>query len=237
MTDAIEGGAHRLSRQEISEAVAGAGWRYLLGTVRTRVAMGSLAQATEVAAAVVAAGGAEAEGSLWLDMRRDELVLTLQSLAAAYVTPHEIELAHRISSVVAGLGLATGPGTGDATRRSVQILEIGIDALDIPSIRPFWAAILGYRDEAGASGPRGPLADPAGQGPTIWFQQMDAPRPQRNRIHFDVSVPHDEAPDRLRAALAAGGTLLSDRRAPAFWVLADAEGNEACITTWQGRDG
>jgi 4a-hydroxytetrahydrobiopterin dehydratase len=26
-------------------------------------------------------------------------------------------------------------------------------------------------------------------------------------------------------------------RAPAFWVLADPEGNEACITTWQGRDG
>jgi 4a-hydroxytetrahydrobiopterin dehydratase len=28
-----------------------------------------------------------------------------------------------------------------------------------------------------------------------------------------------------------------DAEAPAFWVLADAEGNEACITTWQGRDG
>lgn len=38
------------------------------------------------------------------------------------------------------------------------------------------------------------------------------------------------------AALAAGGRLLSDRVAPRFWVLADAEGNEACICTWQGRD-
>ena len=28
-----------------------------------------------------------------------------------------------------------------------------------------------------------------------------------------------------------------DAEAPAFWPLADAEGNEACITTWQGRDG
>jgi 4a-hydroxytetrahydrobiopterin dehydratase len=27
-----------------------------------------------------------------------------------------------------------------------------------------------------------------------------------------------------------------DTRAPAFWVLADAEGNEACVTTWQGRE-
>jgi hypothetical protein len=36
--------------------------------------------------------------------------------------------------------------------------------------------------------------------------------------------------------LAAGGTLVTNRWASAFWVLADAEGNEACITTWQGRD-
>jgi 4a-hydroxytetrahydrobiopterin dehydratase len=65
---------------------------------------------------------------------------------------------------------------------------------------------------------------------------MDAPRPQRNRIHVDVSVPHDEAPLRIEATLAAGGTVQSDAEAPAFWVLADPEGNEACITTWQGRD-
>lgn len=69
-----------------------------------------------------------------------------------------------------------------------------------------------------------------------WFQQMDAPRPQRNRIHLDLDVPHDAARGRIDAALAAGGRLVSDAAAPAFWVLADAEGNEACICTWQGRD-
>jgi len=65
---------------------------------------------------------------------------------------------------------------------------------------------------------------------------MDAPRPQRNRMHVDITVAHDEAPGRLRAALAAGGTLVRDADAPAYWVLADAEGNEACICTWQNRD-
>ena len=55
--------------------------------------------------------------------------------------------------------------------------------------------------------------------------------------HFDVSVPHDEAHQRIQATVAAGGTLVYDAEAPAFWVLADPEGNEACITTWQGRDG
>jgi hypothetical protein len=32
------------------------------------------------------------------------------------------------------------------------------------------------------------------------------------------------------------GTVLNDTHARAFWVLADAEGNEACICTWQDRD-
>ena len=78
---------------------------------------------------------------------------------------------------------------------------------------------------------------PGAEGPAVWFQRMDAPRPQRNRIHFDVSVPHDEAEVRIQAALEAGGRVVYDAQAPAFWVLADAEGNEACVTTWQGRDG
>jgi hypothetical protein len=64
------------------------------------------------------------------------------------------------------------------------------------------------------SGPWDGLIDPLGQGPAVWFQRMDAPRPQRNRIHFDVSVPHDEAEPRIQAALAAGGTLIYDAKAP-----------------------
>ena len=38
------------------------------------------------------------------------------------------------------------------------------------------------------------------------------------------------------AALAAGGTLVSDAWAPSYWVLADPEGNQVCLSTWQGRD-
>ena len=97
--------------------------------------------------------------------------------------------------------------------------------------------MLGYADEPGRSGPWDGLVDPLGQGPAVWFQRMDTPRTQRNRIHVDVSVPHDEAEPRIQAALAAGGTLRYDAEAPAFWLLADGEGNEACVTTWQGQDG
>ncbi len=225
-----------LSRREASDAVSDLGWRYVLGVVRTSVRVESLARALDVAAHAAAASGSDVDQHLCVDVRRDRVVLTLQSLASASVTSRDTELAHRISAAVSQLGLRTDADVGGGAPRSVQVLEIAIDALDIASIRPFWKAVMGYVDEAGASGPEDPLVDPVGQGPAIWFQQMTAPRPQRNRIHFDVSVPHDEAHRRIQAALDAGGVLVSDARAPAFWVLADAEGNEACVTTWQGRD-
>ncbi|MFJ3514595.1 MULTISPECIES: VOC family protein [unclassified Streptomyces] len=88
----------------------------------------------------------------------------------------------------------------------------------------------------GGDGPEDPLADPLGQGPALWFQRLDTSRMERNRIHLDVSVPHDEAHRRVAAAVAAGGRVVSAARAPAFWVLADLEGNEVCVSTWQGRD-
>jgi 4a-hydroxytetrahydrobiopterin dehydratase len=79
------------------------------------------------------------------------------------------------------------------------------------------------------------LLDPRGRGPSLWFQQMDAPRSQRNRVHVDISVPHDQAEARVAAAIAAGGHLVSDEHAPAWWTLADAEGNEVDLATWMGR--
>ena len=39
-----------------------------------------------------------------------------------------------------------------------------------------------------------------------------------------------------RHALAAGGHLVTDEHVPKWWILADAEGNEACNATWVGRE-
>ncbi len=244
----------KLTRQEASDAVTGLGWRLVLGELRTQVLTGSLPLAADVAARAAAVPGAD--GHLRLDIRADRVMLALQSSDVAWVTPRDVELARKLSGVVdqrrLGTGAQVGADSGDGGgrvgadgwvgadggvgTRAVQVIEIGIDALDAAGIRPFWQAVLGYGDEPGHHGPADPLVDPLGQGPAVWFQQMDAPRPQRNRIHLDVSVPHDEAPGRIAATLAAGGTVSYDAEAPAFWVLADAEGNEACITTWQGRD-
>jgi 4a-hydroxytetrahydrobiopterin dehydratase len=222
--------SHPLSRTAASEAVEHLGWRYLLGALSTSVAVNSLDQALAVTAVAVSAGGTDGDEHLRADVRPDRVELSLQTIG--HVTARDVELAHGITDAVRDLGLDTDP-SGD---RPVQRVELGIDALDIAAIRPFWKAVMAYVDEPGYDGPTDALIDPVRQGPAIWFQQMDEPRPQRNRIHLDLTVSHDEADTRVAAALAAGGRLLTDEYARSFWVLADAEGNEVCVCTWQDRD-
>jgi 4a-hydroxytetrahydrobiopterin dehydratase len=129
--------------------------------------------------------------------------------------------------VACELGVSADPS-------AVQTVQFTIDALVGPKVMPFWRAVLDYRERGDS--PDEDLVDPRSRGPSFWFQQMDAPRPQRNRIHVDVWVPHDQAEARVAAAIAAGGHLVTDQHAPSWWVLADEEGNEACVATWMSRD-
>jgi 4a-hydroxytetrahydrobiopterin dehydratase len=223
-----------LPRAAVSDAVADAGWRLTLGYLVAAVPVTALQQGVEVAAAAVSACGSEADEHLRVDVRAQRVELALQTRARGAVGPRDIELACAVTAALAEHGHRPAPPTGVA--RPVQMLELAIDALDIAAIRPFWRAVLAYGDDGPKSGVQDAIADPAGQLPTIWFQQMDAPRPQRNRIHLDIVVAHDEAERRVTAALAAGGVLVSDAAARSFWVLADIEGNEVCVCTWQDRD-
>jgi 4a-hydroxytetrahydrobiopterin dehydratase len=218
----------RPTRQQISDAVDPSGWALILGAIYAEVPVATLADAAAAASLAIASVGADGQGHLTVDIRADRAVLRLQSAEVAAVTGRDVRLAREVSQTLTAQGFELRPG-------AVQALEIAIDAIDIPLVRPFWKAVTGYADEPGSE-LNAALIDPAGRAPAIWFQQMDAPRPQRNRIHIDVDVPHGVAKARIDAAIAAGGRLLSDAEAPAFWVLADPEGNEACICTWQGRD-
>ena len=225
-----------LSRTAASEAVEDLGWRYLLGTLNLSVPVGTLSEATEVARAVVQAAAEDGDGHLRIDLRPDRVELSIGTRALGAVTSRDTQLAWRIEDVLAAFGLRPSVATGAPTARPVQMLEVAVDALDIGSIRPFWKAVMAYVDDPGGDGVEDAIVDPAGQLPPIWFQQMDAARPQRNRIHLDITVPHDEAEARVRAALAAGGRLVDDSFARSFWVLADAEGNEVCVCAWTDRD-
>ena len=116
-------------------------------------------------------------------------------------------------------------------------LELGLDTADDPGLAPFYPALLGstvQNDEP---------VDPTGQVPTLWWQEPGRPDhphalpPQAvpQRWHLDVWVAPDEGEPRLRAALEAGGRLVSDRAAPAYWGVEDADGNRSCICTAAGR--
>jgi 4a-hydroxytetrahydrobiopterin dehydratase len=199
-------------------------WRYELGAIHSLFRTGSFPGAMVFATAIADAAEAQ-QHHPDLDIRfPDHVVVRLTTHAVENLTQHDVDLARVISELAAASGARSEPAL-------ISSLELAIDAMDIDAIRPFWSAVLGYRQDT-----HGNLVDPLGRGPAMWFQQMDEPRSQRNRIHFDISVPHDVALDRVATALAAGGTMVSDSRARAFWVLADAEGNEACICTWQDRE-
>jgi 4a-hydroxytetrahydrobiopterin dehydratase len=139
----------------------------------------------------------------------------------------DLELARQISALARELGLPADPS-------AVETVQVTIDALVTAEVMPFWRAVLGY--EYRADSPDEDLVDPRGRGASLWFEDMDAPRPQRNRVHIDVWVPHDQAEARVAAAIAAGGRLVTDEHAPSWWTLADPEGNEVDLATWLDRD-
>lgn len=160
-----------------------------------------------------------------IDLRWGRVVLAVASHDVGGLTDRDLRFARAVDPLVGAHG-------GTVEHSSLGEVEIAIDTMDVERIRPFWEAVLGF-EQSGADA----VADPQRRLPALWFQQLAEQRPVRNRIHLDVTVPHDVAGQRVSAALGAGGTLVSDAHAPRFWVLADADGNEACVCTWQGRDG
>lgn len=205
-------------------------WRVLLG----RMEAGFRAPSFEAGSAFIgriAEAAEQQDHHPDIDLRYPGYVhVALRTHATNGLTDADVVLATTISALAADAGLTSEPHVAVG-------LEVAIDALDIDAVRPFWKAVLGYADRPpkNAGGQVTALVDPLRIRPAFWFQQMDGPRPQRNRIHLDVTVPHDVAEQRVSAAIAAGGHLVSDARARAFWILADPEGNEACVCTWQDR--
>ncbi|MDO5534524.1 MAG: histidine phosphatase family protein [Propionibacteriaceae bacterium] len=210
-----------LTRTEASAEAPG--WRLLLGSLHQTTDWPTFADALTFVTAV-----AEIAEDLGhhpdVDLRYSRVHLAVRTHDVGAVTPLDIALANRISVLVHQHG---GRPVVDALTQ----VEIAIDTLDADAILPFWEAVLGYERDGDDA-----LVDPERRGPQVWFQRLDEPRPVRNRIHLDVTVAHDVAEQRIAAALASGGRVVSDAQAPAFTILADADGNEACICTWQGRD-
>ena len=211
--------SERITPQRFHEA----DWRIVRDDASTHFRTGTFAASVALAGAI----GSLADAATHhpdVDLRSDGVTVRLKSNTDGRLSEGDVALARQISAAAREQGIPV-----DLT--GLQSVQVAIDALVIPDVLPFWRAVLGYREVGDED-----LMYPNFQGPPFWFQQMDAPRPQRNRIHIDVYVPHDQAEARVAAAIAAGGHLVSDENAPGWWTLADAEGNEVDVASWPDRD-
>jgi 4a-hydroxytetrahydrobiopterin dehydratase len=143
------------------------------------------------------------------------------------MSQRDVELARQISAAARRLGLSGDPSP-------VQSLLVIPGASVTADVMPFWRAVLGY--EPRGDTPDEDLVDPRSRGPTFWFERMREPRQGGGAIHIAIWVPPEQAEARVAATLAAGGRLVRDEFAPAWWTLADAAGNEADIATTLTRD-
>ena len=213
----------RISPRQFHEAEGVEDWRVLFSGACAHFRTGSFTEGVALVDAIGRLTGAAGRHPD-VDLRPPGVTVCLPPVGFGGQAQGDVDLARRISAAARELGLPADPA-------AVQTAQISIDALVPEEVMPFWRAVLGY-DQVGDED----LLDPRRRGPSLWFQRMDAQRPQRNRIHVDISVPHDQAEARVAAAITAGGRLVSDRHAPEWWTLADAEGNEVDVATWMGRE-
>ena len=220
--------SERITTRRFHESDGVEDWRVVGEGACAHFRTGSFAAGARLVNAISDLGGLEDHHHPDIDLRHEGVTVRLITVAADYygLSERDLEWARKISAIARKLGVPADPAM-------VETVLITIDAFDIPKVKPFWRAVLGYQDREDSPED---LVDPRGRGPSIWFQKIDAPDPQVTRIHLDIWVPPDQAKARIAAAIAAGGHLVTDKYAPAWWTLADAEGNLADVATTMSRD-
>ncbi|WP_427889333.1 VOC family protein [Kribbella sp. GL6] len=114
---------------------------------------------------------------LRLDVRTEGL--TIAGRKDAWETdPGFVVLARQIEGAAKDLGLRPDPA-------SLRFVQFGIDASDVPAVRAFWAGFLGYEFDSRTD--ITDIYDPRDLNPVLFFQQLQEPRPQRNRIRFELT--------------------------------------------------
>ena len=140
-----------------------------------------------------------------------------------WVTQQDVDLARKITEIAADQKV-------DADPASITAIELALDTAHAATIAPVWAALLTGSTEAQGRGTIGDdVRDATGRVPILWFQDTDEHETPRQRFHIDVQVPYDVAEQRI----AAGAVIVDDSRAPSYTVLADQDGNKACVGTMQ----
>jgi len=219
----------RISPKQFDEAEGVGDWRVLGDGANAFFRTGSFAASARLVQAISELPGVD-DQKPDVDVRHDGVTVRLLTIIDGYagMTRSNLELARHISGLARELDLSADPS-------AVQSLLIIPGATDRTKVMPFWRAALGY--EPRRDSPEQDLVDPHNRGAAFWFERMREPRTGGGgAIHIAVWVPYEQAEARIAATLAAGGRIVRDQFAPAWWTLADAAGNEVDIATTMGRD-
>jgi len=211
----------QISDSDFSAAEGLDDWRVLFWGAKALFATGNFATGAQLVAAIAEHAAALGHDPL-VDLRDDTVTVQVITIGVG-LSDLDVLLARRISQSAAELGITADPS-------KVQHIQVAFDTVDREGVLEFWQAALGYVRVSETD-----IVEPNLIGPSFGFATKEYLAP-RNRIHVDVSLPHDQAQARVDAVLAAGGKLLGDRNAPAYWSLIDVEGNVVDIATWQGRE-
>src|SRR6187397_601992 len=125
-----------LRHSDVTAAVDDRHWRVLLQSLRATFSTPDFSTAAAFVARIAAAAD-EANHHPDVVLRWGQVTVTTTSHDAGGLTQRDVDLAATVSALADELGLE-----GDVPRS--EILEIAIDALDIPAVVPFWAAVMGY---------------------------------------------------------------------------------------------
>ncbi|MCW2763010.1 MAG: hypothetical protein JWR85_3211 [Marmoricola sp.] len=142
-----------------------------------------------------------------------------------WVTKKDLDLARRVTEIAAQQAVIADPA-------SITTIELALDTAHAATIAPVWAALLTGSPDARGRGTIGDdVRDATGRVPILWFQETDEHEPPRQRFHVDVWVAPEVAEQRIAAAVTAGGIVVDDSQAPSYTVIADQDGNKACVCT------
>lgn len=220
--------ADYISPKQFQEAHGLEDWRVVGDGASAFFPTGSFAASARFVAAIGDLPGVE-QHQPGVDVRHDGVTVRLLTTDEQNygMSQRDVELGRRISAVAREQGFTADPS-------AVQSVLVIPGGADVAQIMPFWQAVLGY--ERRPDSPDEDLVDPRDRGPAFWFEKMAETRTGGGgAIHIAVWVPGEQAEGRIAAALAAGGHMVRDQFAPAWWTLADAAGNEADIATIQHR--
>ena len=186
----------RTARQ-ISESEGLEDWRVLLRSLQASFRTGSMAKGVEFAARI---GAAADEANHHPDLT---ITYPRSTSSSPLTTPTASPVG--MSSSPARSPRSPSSSAIPAEPTAVSQLEIAIDALDIPAVKPFWEAVLGYKPDQDDDS-----VDPYGRAPrsgsSRWMPRARSATASTSTSPSPMTSPSSASPRRWRRAAPSSPT-------------------------------